>query len=269
MAAPCCSAAKGPRGASESRASRLLVGEQGDDERLARVLRAGGRARHGLGEARRPLRVPGVELGGEGGPVHQAAVAAQRQLPLLVRDPERGALRVGDPGEHGEDQVLQPLHVQGGQDLQPLPVERLGAGEVQVLGEQPRVLAPEPHPRERAAAHVDELLPVHRLGEEVGAARLHRLHGEPHVVVAGDGERLEVRIALARLAHERDAVEPGHHHVGEEHVEALLGHEPQRLVAGGGHAHLVAGRLEQLPEQLLEEALVVDDDDPPGGEGGH
>ena len=248
----------------EREPDRLLVGEQRHVEGLGRVLRAGGDGRRGVGEARRPVGVLGIDPGRQGGAIDEAAVAAQQELPLLVGDPERRALRVGRAREDREREVLQPLAVERPEDLEALSVERLRLHELEVLGEQLRVLPPEPHARERLLADLHELVPVHRLREEVGAPRLHRLDREAHVVVAGDRDRLEVGVALLRLAHERDPVEPRHHDVGEEDVEVLLGEELQRVRPGRGDADLVARGLDQLAEQLLEEPLVVDDEDAPG-----
>ena len=72
------------------------------------------------------------------------------------------------------------------EDLQPLPVERLRAGELEVLGHELGVLAAELHARRAPAPPpATSSSALDRLREEVGAAGLHRLHREPDVVAPG------------------------------------------------------------------------------------
>ena len=252
-------ATPGPVG-EQGQPHRLLVDEQRHVEGLP--LRRLRRQEGGAGADRGgQLPLPRIQRRREGPAIHQTAVAAQAEVPLLVGHPDGGALSVGDPRQHRQRQVLEPFQVEGGQQRGALPEDRLALHELEVLGEQGRVLAPEPPALEGALHHHLQLLPPHRLGEEVGAAGLHGSHRQPDVLVAGDGHRLQVGVAGLGLPHQLDPVQAGHDDVGEEQVEALAGEQPSCLVPGGSGAHRVAARRQYPLVEVAEESLVVDYED--------
>ena len=145
-------------GAIEERSAtptQLVVRDERHEEPLPRRLPSSAERRAAAGS-------PASAAAGStrAGSAARSTTRGTRELEVatLVGGPERGALRVGHAREHRQRDVLEPLAVERRQDLQPLTVERLGAGEVEVLGHEPGVLAPELHAAERPLRHLDKLV---------------------------------------------------------------------------------------------------------------
>jgi hypothetical protein len=110
---------------------------------------------------------------------------------------------------------------------------------------------------QRARDGVDQHTRIHRLGKVAKGAVLHRRDRRLQAGRAGDHQYGYVEIARTQRTQERDAVELGHGHVGDDHVVRALRGQNQRLFAVCGRVHLVATLLDQCSEYVAYRGLVI------------
>src|SRR5688500_5658426 len=116
---------------------------------------------------------------------------------------------------------------------------------------------PEARLLEGAIGDGAEVLQLDRLDEEVLGARLHRLHGERHVAVAGDHD--DHRTQVAEPVEDREAIDVGEAEVEQEELGALPPEDLDPLLSRVGAEHLVASALEEAREGRRDVRFVVDD----------
>ena len=114
-------------------------------------------------------------------------------------------------------------------------------------------------------AHVgQQLLVVPRLLNEVGRAGLHRIHRILHRAVGGDHDDRQLRVALANLAQNFDAIALGQGKIQQHQIEGTLGNARQSFFAVVGNFYRVAFKLQQRLQRLADGGFVVDDQHGPG-----
>ncbi len=95
-----------------------------------------------------------------------------------------------------------------------------------------------------------------------GGALAQRLDRSLLVARGGHQHHRHVRVAVPHLGDQLQAVDLGHHQVGEHQVGQPLGHQLQRLPAAGGVADLeILMTLDEMAGQLALDRRVVDDED--------
>ena len=111
-----------------------------------------------------------------------------------------------------------------------------------------------------------QVLEIDRLGQEVGGAQPHRLHG----IVDGAEPRRDDHVrgqpVLLYLFQQLQTVDPRHLEIGDDHAVGALGQRLERIAAIGGRVHAKSGVGLQEDLDLLAGGLVVfhDQDAPPG-----
>ena len=106
-----------------------------------------------------------------------------------------------------------------------------------------------------------QVIGVEGLHDVVVGAVLERLHRGLHGSVAGHDDDDDVRIDLADLAVQLQAVHAGHLDVQQGQVPALARQLQQRLARAVGGVHAVAFFLEPFSQRVPDDVFVVDDQD--------
>ena len=111
---------------------------------------------------------------------------------------------------------------------------------------------------ERALERHRERIEVDGLGQEVGGARPHGVHGRGNVAEGGDHDDGEVGVSVAEGAQELDPVHLGHLEIRDDDVGRQVVGYVQRVSTALRRLDAVAVLLEELLEPLSRRALVVD-----------
>ena len=110
-----------------------------------------------------------------------------------------------------------------------------------------------------------QLLQVHRLGEEIERAALHRLHRRFDAAVRRHHDHHRLARQGEGLVDDLEAGFARHAQVGDDHVVFLRLHEIEGLVGAGRHRDVVV--FFQCLLQTLAGVLLVVDDQDAGGHG--
>ena len=104
-----------------------------------------------------------------------------------------------------------------------MPIDPFEAVPLLELRAQVRVLRLQPPLLERRVEHVQQLVDLKRLADEVPRAALDRFDGVLHRAVAGDDDRDDVGIALDGGFDDGGAVDARQPEVGDDDVEGEFG----------------------------------------------
>jgi len=113
---------------------------------------------------------------------------------------------------------------------------------------------------ERALHAQREVVQLERLLEVVACATAQRLDRGVEAGVAGHEDDREARLQRTRAFEHVESVQTRHLDVAQHDVELLPGDAGQRLLAGPRGGDLVALRVQQRLDRVLDHRLVVDDE---------
>src|SRR5262249_10542327 len=164
----------------------------------------------------------------------------------FARDQDRAARR-RDRLEQLEQQLHRPALADD--SLEAVPLFELRT-QVRVLGFQPPLL-------ERGIEHVQQLVDLKRLADEVPRAALDRFDSIFNSAEAGDDDRDAVRIALDRGFDDGGAVDAGEAEVRDDDIEREICELGDRRLARVGLLHAVAAVAELLGDSLAQRRLVL------------
>ncbi len=102
---------------------------------------------------------------------------------------------------------------------------------------------------------------LERLLDEIDGARLHRLHRERDVAMAGDHDDGKAGLFGAKLAQQLQSGHPGHAHIGDDAAAFDAGKRRHEGTGRFVEADRDAGGTEQKGERLAHRLIVVNDMD--------
>ena len=151
------------------------------------------------------------------------------------------------------EQLKQPRHraALADESFEAIPLLELRA-QVGVLRFQPPLL-------ERRVEHVQQLVDLKRLADEVPRAPLDGLDRILHRAVSGDDDGDDVGVALDGGFDDGGAVDAGQPEVGDDDVEREIGEPGERRLARVGLFDLVAAVGQLLGDGLPQRRLVLDE----------
>jgi hypothetical protein len=127
---------------------------------------------------------------------------------------------------------------------------------------QPPHLAAGPAVLDRARDRQLDLIGIERLGHEVPRAGAQRRDRGGDVGLTGDHDDRHVGVAGAHALAQLDARQAGHAHVGDDHVDVILGQRGERGLGAIDEAGAVAAADQQGLEQLALVSIIFDDEHP-------
>ena len=189
---------------------------------------------------------------------NQAASRGELERTLVAVRPEHAALRLRLEAQALDDALGERLERDAGEESERALEQPALTHELDVLRQQPRVLALEPPLLEDRLEAQPERAAVERLEQVVARAELHGVDGGAHVDDSRYDHDVLLGIAGLHAMHELAAVHSGHHEIGEHDVEGRALEQVQRFFAARRGLGLEALGREELLDQLAEIALVVD-----------
>ena len=155
---------------------------------------------------------------------------------------------------HGLDHLAEVAHRPAAADHARQPVALLELlAQVGVLGAQPPLL-------ERRFEHVQQLVELERLADEVGGAALDGVDGVLDGAVAGDDDADDARVALQGRVEHLAAVDAGQAQVRDQDVEGELLELLEGLLAGRRPRSTCEARVgEALGHDGAQGVFVVDE----------
>ena len=126
------------------------------------------------------------------------------------------------------------------------------------LRSQVRVFRPQASLLERLLQHVQQLVELKRLRDEVGSAPLDRIDGILHGSVAGNDDRHNPWIPFARRVDDLGPVNAREPEVGDDDVKGKLIEQLQCLLATGRFDDLEAALEQALGHHRAQSGFIVD-----------
>src|SRR5690606_1953823 len=102
---------------------------------------------------------------------------------------------------------------------------------------------------------------VEGFDEEIVGAVAHGGDGAAHVLVAGDDDEVDVRVARPADPEQLEPIHGGEVHVGDDDVRRLGGQVLEGGLRGRGGPDLVAGAGEDAAHEVADRRFVIDDED--------